>query len=238
MTSMRMLSIVVIRAIFIHDCREQLGICIADVAGKGVSAALLMSNVQAAVRAYANESQSPAQVCGKVNRLLCENIATGKFVTFFYGILDGDARSFQYCNAGHLYPILVSRGSVGMLEQGGAVLGVLPAWTYEDSVIDLKAGDRLLLFTDGITKASDTNGQEFEETRIAAFAKANATLSASELDNRLLAQVTDFCGAHFQDDATLLSLPQIKRSRSTPQLSSRLAAGSLIQDLGRSGITR
>ena len=183
---------------------HKLGICIADVSGKGVSAALLMANVQAAVRAYANESESPAQVCGKVNRLLCENIATGKFVTFLYGILDGDERSFQYCNAGHLYPILVSRGSVGMLEQGGAVLGVFPARTYEDSVIDLMAGDRLLLFTDGITEASDTNGQEFEETRIAAFAKANATLSASELDNRLLAQVTDFCGAHFQDDATLL----------------------------------
>jgi sigma-B regulation protein RsbU (phosphoserine phosphatase) len=183
---------------------HKLGICIADVAGKGVSAALLMANVQAAVRAYANESESPAQVCGKVNRLLCENIATGKFVTFLYGILDADAHSFQYCNAGHLYPILASRGSVRMLDQGGAVLGVFPAWKYEDSAVDLKAGDRLLLFTDGITEASDTNDQELEEARIAAFAKANPALSASELGNRLLAQVTDFCGAHFQDDATLL----------------------------------
>ena len=183
---------------------HRLGICIADVAGKGVSAALLMANVQAAVRAYANESESPAQVCGKVNRLLCENLATGKFVTFLYGILDGDARRFQYCNAGHLYPILVSRGSVRTLDQGGALLGVFPAWTYEDSAVDLNAGDRLLLFTDGITEASDANDLEFEETRIATFAKANAALSASELGSRLLAQVTDFCGAHFQDDATLL----------------------------------
>ena len=170
---------------------HKLGICIADVSGEGVSSALLMANVQAAVRGYANESESPAQVCGKVNRVLCENIATGKVVTFLYAILDGDERSFQYCNAGHLYPILVSRGSVGMLEQGGAVLGVFPAWTYEDSVIDLKAGDRLLLFTDGITEASDTNGQEFEETRIAAFAKANATLSASELDATMLVIAAD-----------------------------------------------
>jgi sigma-B regulation protein RsbU (phosphoserine phosphatase) len=183
---------------------HRLGICIADVVGKGVSAALLMANVQAAVRAFASSSESPAQVCGKVNRLLCENIARGKFVTFLYGILDGDARTFQYCNAGHLYPILASGGSVRTLEQGGAVLGVFPAWTYEDSKIELKAGDRLLLFTDGITEASDANDQEFDETRIASFAKANSALSASELNSRLLAQVTAFCGAQFRDDATLL----------------------------------
>jgi len=183
---------------------HRLGICIADVVGKGVSAALLMANVQAAVRAFASDSESPAKVCGKVNRLLCENIATGKFVTFLYGILDGDAQTFQFCNGGHLYPILVSGGSVRMLEHGGAVLGVFPDWTYEDSTIKLRAGDRLLLFTDGITEAADQDAQEFEEARIAEFAKANSTLSAIELNNRLLAEVTAFCGAQFRDDATLL----------------------------------
>src|ERR1700723_3635432 len=66
-----------------------------------------------------------------------KTLQRGKVVTFLYAILDGDERSFQYCNAGHLYPTLVSRVSVGTLEQGGAVLGVFPAWTYEDSVIDL-----------------------------------------------------------------------------------------------------
>jgi len=183
---------------------HRLGICIADVAGKGVSAALLMANVQAAVRAFASDSESPARVCGKVNSLLHENIAIGKFVTFLYGILDAETRTFQYCNAGHLYPILVSGGSVRMLEQGGAVLGVFPDWIYEDSMIELRTGDRLFLFTDGITEASDANGQEFDETRIATFAKANVALSANELNSRLLAQVTAHCGAQFQDDATLL----------------------------------
>jgi sigma-B regulation protein RsbU (phosphoserine phosphatase) len=183
---------------------HRLGICIADVSGKGVSAALLMANVQAAVRAFASHSESPAQVCGKVNSLLHENIATGKFVTFLYGILDAETHTFRYCNAGHLYPILVSAGSVRMLEQGGAVLGVFPDWIYEDSTIELRAGDRLLLFTDGITEASDADGREFDETSIAAFAKANVARSANELNSLLLAQVTAHCGAQFQDDATLL----------------------------------
>jgi sigma-B regulation protein RsbU (phosphoserine phosphatase) len=183
---------------------HRIGICIADVVGKGVSAALLMANVQAAVRAFANDSESPARLCSRVNSLLCENIATGKFVTFFYGILDGEAHTFRYSNAGHLYPILVSAGSTRMLEQGGAVLGVFPAWKYEDSAIEMRAGDRLLLFTDGITEATDAAGREFEEASIAAFATANRALAASELNSRLLAEVSAFCGAQFQDDATLL----------------------------------
>ncbi len=183
---------------------HRLGICIADVVGKGVSAALLMANVQAAVRAFASDSVSPAQVCGKVNTLLHENIATGKFVTFLYGIPDGEMRTFQYSNAGHLYPILVSGGSSRMLEQGRAVLGVFPAWTYEDSMIEMRTGDRLLLFTDGITEASNANGEEFGEAGIATFALANRSLSAKDLNSRLLSQVTLYCGAQFRDDATLL----------------------------------
>jgi sigma-B regulation protein RsbU (phosphoserine phosphatase) len=71
-------------------------------------------------------------------------------------------------------------------------------------MVELRAGDRLFLFTDGITEASDTNGQEFEEASIAAFAKANGALTAGELNDRLLAKVSAFCGAQFQDDATLL----------------------------------
>ena len=84
------------------------------------------------------------------------------------------------------------------------MLGVFPDWTYENSTVELRAGDRLFLFTDGITEASNTDGKEFEDASIAAFAKANGTLTAKELNSRLLAKVTAFCGAQFQDDATLL----------------------------------
>ena len=110
---------------------NRLAICIGDVVGKGVSAALLMANVQAAVRAFARDSDSPAEVCSRVNGVLCENIATGKFVSFFYGVLDAQTRTLQYCNAGHLSPILVSSDSTRQLPAGGAVLGVFPAWKYE-----------------------------------------------------------------------------------------------------------
>jgi sigma-B regulation protein RsbU (phosphoserine phosphatase) len=183
---------------------NRLGICIADVVGKGVSAALLMANVQAAVRAYASNSDSAANLCGKVNRLLCENIATGKFVTFFYGILDGEARTFQYCNAGHPYPLLVSHGKSQILDAGGAVLGVFPAWEYEDSVIPLEPQDCLLLFTDGITEAEGANAQEFGVESVASYAESNNRKSAQDLSNGLLAQVSVFCEGRFQDDATVV----------------------------------
>lgn len=183
---------------------NRLAICIADVVGKGVSAALLMANVQATVRAFARDSESPAWVCSRVNSVLCGNIASEKFVTFFYGVLDADKRTLQYCNAGHPSPILVSKDSTRQLPAGDAVLGVFPTWKYQNSIITLSPGDRLLLFTDGITEASGSDGLEFGEDNLAALAKANRASSASELNSRVLAQVTGFCQGEFQDDATLL----------------------------------
>jgi phosphoserine phosphatase RsbU/P len=184
--------------------KNRLAICIADVVGKGVPAALLMANVQAGVRAFARDSESPAWVCSHVNSVLCRNIASEKFVTFFYGVLDADKRTLQYCNAGHPCPVLVSGESIRRLRAGGAVLGVFPGWKYEDSTVELKPGDRLVLFTDGITEASESDGLEFGEDHLAAIAKASSGSSATELNARVLAQVTEFCQGQFQDDATLL----------------------------------
>ena len=185
---------------------NRLAICIADVSGKGVPAALLMANVQASLRASVRDLDSPARVCSIINGMLCKSIAADKFVTFFCGVLDAPSSTFRYCNAGHPYPILVSSGAVRTLDQGGAVLGVFPAWTYEDSSVDLISGDRLLLFTDGITEAEGPQGEEFGMEKVAAFAKAHAANSAARINQQLLAQVSDFCGAQFRDDATLLVL--------------------------------
>jgi phosphoserine phosphatase RsbU/P len=185
---------------------NRLALCIADVSGKGVPAALLMANLQASLRASVRDLDSPARVCTVVNGMLCESIAAAKFVTFLCGVLDAASRTFRYCNAGHPYPILVSSGALRTLDQGGAVLGVLPAWTYQNVSVDLSSGDRLLLFTDGITEAEGPQGEEFGEERVAAFAKAHAANSAANITQQLLSQVTEFCGAQFHDDATLLVL--------------------------------
>ena len=85
-------------------------------------------------------------------------------MTFFCGVLDAASRTFRYCNAGHPYPTLVSSGAVRTLDQGGGVLGVFPAWTYQDSSVDLSSGDRLLLFTDGIIEAREAKNSEWEKS--------------------------------------------------------------------------
>ena len=188
----------------------RLGICIADVVGKSISAALLMANVQASIRAFAGESTSPSNLCGRVNSVLCSSIAPGKFVTLFYGVLDAKTRTFTYTNAGHLLPILIrGSGKAQELRDGGAVLGVFPGWKYEDSEVKLKAGDRLLLFTDGITEAGAPGGEEFGEQRLISSSRKYWEASASELKSALLGDVKKFCNARFRDDATLIVISAV-----------------------------
>jgi len=183
----------------------QLGICIADVVGKGVSAALLMANVQATVRAYASEQAAPSWLCRRVNEILCSNLADDKFVTLFYGILDAEARTLRYTTAGHLPPLLVRRdGTHDTLREGGAVLGVFRDWQYQEGIIRLNSGDRVCLFTDGITEATGANGEEFGETGVLQVAIRESAFSAGEIRERLLDDVRQFCDCQFHDDATLL----------------------------------
>jgi sigma-B regulation protein RsbU (phosphoserine phosphatase) len=186
---------------------SRLAISIADVVGKGIPAALLMSNLQAAVRAFASEAVEPAALCQQVNRILCGNIAEGRFISFFYCVLDATVGVLTYTNAGHYLPIIVrADGSVERLGMGGPVLGVLAEADYEQASIAMAQGDRLVLFTDGLTEARNAADEEFGEHRLLAAAIEHRACSAPSLQARLADAVATFTGGHLQDDATLIVL--------------------------------
>ena len=182
------------------------GICIADVVGKGVSAALLMANLQATVRAFARENTSPAEVCQRVNQVICQNIISGKFITFFYALIDTAGQRLVYANAGHNAPLLVRGTDVIKLEEGGALLGVFPAWEYSGDSVALRSGDLLVLYTDGITEAANTVFEEFDDRRLMGMLQKSDGLAAREVQERIMSAVSDFCSGNFADDATLLVL--------------------------------
>jgi sigma-B regulation protein RsbU (phosphoserine phosphatase) len=181
------------------------GITIADVAGKGVPAALLMSNLQAAVRAFAQEGVAPAAVCANVNRLLCRNMASGRFVTFCYAYIDPTRRKLSYANAGHNPQLIVrAAGAVDLLVPGGTVLGVFSESTYEQGDVALAPGDRLVFYTDGITEGRNPAGEEFGEEQLAAAAIRHRSLSAEEMLGSVLRDVEQFNAGAYEDDATLI----------------------------------
>jgi phosphoserine phosphatase RsbU/P len=190
----------------VHAFNEnKLAMSIADVSGKGMSAALLMSNLQAALKATASEQVSPEELCGKVNRIICDNISRDRFITAFYGLLDGACNRLAFTNAGHNSPLLARQdGSCLRLGEGGVPLGLFPDWKYERGEVQLTPGDRLVLFTDGVTEASSPNGEEFGEAQLAAVLLENRHLNAGDLQARILAEVAKFSGGQFEDDATLV----------------------------------
>ena len=183
----------------------RVGVSIADVVGKGLPAALLMSNLQAAVRAFATAQVEPHDLCASVNRLLCRNIASGKFVTFCYAVVDTVKHVIAYANAGHFPPVLVhENGSVERLATTGLVLGVSPDWNYACGQVAAGSGDRLVCFTDGITEALSPDGDEFGDDRLVDLIRANRTVSADALATTLADSLAAWTGGSAQDDATLI----------------------------------
>jgi phosphoserine phosphatase RsbU/P len=182
-------------------------VCIADVAGKGLPAALLMSSMQAALKPLMWQKLPPRELCRRLNRILCEMTPVGKFITFFYAVLDSREHRLTYCNAGHNPPMLVrGNGAATELNAAGAVLGQFPDWVYEQSDVELKRGDKLILFTDGLVEAMDANDEPFGEQRLVATAQQNVEKSAGELMDCLLHSASAHCGGHFQDDASMVVL--------------------------------
>jgi phosphoserine phosphatase RsbU/P len=181
------------------------GICIGDVAGKGMPAALLMANLQAAVKATAAAVVEPAIVCERVKEIVGGNLVGGKFISFFYGVVDSAARTFAYSNAGHNPPILVrADSSVERLSRGGpAMCRLFKDVPQEQDLTTLGAGDRIVLFTDGVSEAR-RGEEEFGDDRLIELIIAHRHLGARELQERIAASLRDFTGGDFSDDVTLV----------------------------------
>jgi sigma-B regulation protein RsbU (phosphoserine phosphatase) len=184
---------------------RRLAVAIADVVGKGLPAALLMSNLQAAVRAFSTAAAEPHDVCASVNRLLCRNIASGKFVTFCYAVIDTEAMTVAYANAGHFPPILMrANGTAEQLAPTGLVLGVTADWAYTSGVIELGRGDRLVCYTDGITEALAPDDGEFGEERLIETIRSLRAEPPDRLARAVSDAVAAWTGGSPQDDATLI----------------------------------
>jgi phosphoserine phosphatase RsbU/P len=199
---------------------EQVGIAIADVAGKGISAALLMSNVQASLRsqammrnAGAPSKGSLAALVSDMNTLLCRSTGPETYVTFFYSQLDARTRQLTYVNAGHNPPIIVrpsledALGSYVRLTAGGPVIGMFESFPFEEGSVELESGDLLVAFTDGVTEAMNTDNEEFGEERLLEILASAARLPADEIREIVVQNVKDWCnGAPQHDDLTFIIL--------------------------------
>jgi len=179
--------------------------CIADVAGKGMPAALLMSSLHAALKPLMWQRLAPAELCYRLNRILCDFTPLGKFCSFFYGVLDNRENRLRYCNAGHNPPLVVREDGVSEeLNAAGAVLGQFPHWKYEESEVQLYCGDKLLLFTDGLVEACNADEEPFGEENLVRVVRENLQMGAEDLMALLIQGASRHCGERFQDDASLI----------------------------------
>ena len=183
-----------------------LGLSIADVAGKGLGAALIMSGFRAALRSEVRHNLQPHQVLHKVNHFVVESTDPGSFVTGIYGTLIGN--EFNYVNAGHNPPILLhADGSVELLETGGLILGFKTEQYYEQAKISLKSGDNILFYTDGLTEAMNPNSEEFGMDRLINTFKSSQKLPFKERINFIHQKTVRFTkSSGLMDDQTLMIL--------------------------------
>jgi serine phosphatase RsbU (regulator of sigma subunit) len=188
----------------------RVAVVVGDVAGKGMPAALLMALLQGSLRTLVTAGLRGAELVAKLNAHLCANIPPNRLVTLFYAELGGDG-SMVFVNAGHNPPRL-ARAATGIetLGGGGVALGILPDATYDATETRLATGDRLVLYTDGVTEAANTNDEEFGETRLEAALASRRSDAPQTLLDGLTTEVLAFCGAARPgDDMTLVVVDRL-----------------------------
>lgn len=177
---------------------------IADISGKGLSAAILMANLQAFFRVVASSGSPPGEVCRKLNHHFHQVTDSSRFATFFYGEWHPVERRLRFVNAGHNPPILLGSGTRQALQKGGIPLGIFPDSEFETGEVRLDVGDLLVLFSDGITEAGARDGKEFGEERLHALIDQRDGDSLADLESKVLQAVRAWTGDEVEDDMTLV----------------------------------
>ncbi len=184
----------------------RLGIIIADVSGKGISAALLMASLRAALHVEIRPQIKIDDMACRLNDFVHQSAAVNRFITFFFCELELKTGALRYINAGHNPPILIKRGGeICRLEPGGFCLGMFPSVVYEASEVCLGAGDTVVLYTDGVTDSRNTENHEFGEENLIALVKKNIKQPADKIVDKVSAELSAFtAGARPFDDMTLI----------------------------------
>jgi serine phosphatase RsbU (regulator of sigma subunit) len=190
----------------------RLALVVGDVAGKGLAASLLMSSLQARVHMLAESSPDPASALSILNRNVAKRCPSGKFVTFFYCLLNPMTGNLQYANAGHNHPLLVrGDGSAVSLTGHGMVMGIVESMQYQAFETQVMPGDTLMLFSDGVTEARNPGGEEFGDDRLAGFVAARRELSPGKMIEKLAEYIRQWSKQpSFSDDFTAVI---VKRSK-------------------------
>jgi sigma-B regulation protein RsbU (phosphoserine phosphatase) len=177
---------------------------IADISGKGISAAILMANLQALLRALAATNSAPAEVCKRLNQHLHQVTDATRFATFFYAEWHAHRRQLTYVNAGHNPPILLGSCQGQQLVQGGTPLGMFPGVEFQVGNLSLQPDDLLVLFSDGITEAASRDGEEFGEARLESMVRQHSREPLVKIQSHILQKVRGWAGNELEDDMTLM----------------------------------
>lgn len=177
---------------------------VADISGKGISAAILMANLQAVLRTVADGDASPHEICVRLDRHLHRVTDDSRFATFFLAEWKRREQLLRYVNAGHNTPVLVGSRRGTRLEAGGPPIGLLPDSTFEMGELRLQPGDTLVIYSDGITEAASATGQQFGERRLQEIVEQNASNPLAEIQQQVLNAVHQWSGFELEDDLTLL----------------------------------
>ncbi len=189
----------------------RIGLLVGDVAGKGMPASLMMSSLQARVHVLFEDGDELAQKITRLNKSTCKNCPDNRFITFFMTVADPATGELVYTNAGHNPPLVVrAAGGFDTLAGGGMILGILPKAAYSDSTAKLESGDVLILFSDGVTEASDPRGEEFGEERLAALVATLRDRPAVEIVEAINTAVAEYTeGAPAADDITVVAVRRL-----------------------------